>query len=44
MTPYVSNSPRAAYLNYRDLDLGTNDDNDTSYSQAEKWGLNSQVL
>uniref|UniRef100_A0A2N9FW49 FAD-binding PCMH-type domain-containing protein n=1 Tax=Fagus sylvatica TaxID=28930 RepID=A0A2N9FW49_FAGSY len=39
MTPYVSNSPRAAYLNYRDLDLGTNDDNDTSYSQAEKWGL-----
>ncbi|KAK6144657.1 LOW QUALITY PROTEIN: hypothetical protein DH2020_021477 [Rehmannia glutinosa] len=24
MTPYVSKSPRAAYINYRDLDLGVN--------------------
>ncbi|XP_021718444.1 berberine bridge enzyme-like 7 [Chenopodium quinoa] len=24
MTPYVSNSPREAFYNYRDLDLGTN--------------------
>ncbi|CAA3021159.1 cannabidiolic acid synthase-like [Olea europaea subsp. europaea] len=25
MTPYVSRFPRAAYLNYRDLDIGVND-------------------
>ncbi|GFP95937.1 cannabidiolic acid synthase [Phtheirospermum japonicum] len=24
MTPYVSKKPREAYLNYRDLDIGTN--------------------
>ncbi|KAJ9559264.1 LOW QUALITY PROTEIN: hypothetical protein OSB04_013878 [Centaurea solstitialis] len=40
MTPYVSKNPRAAYVNYRDLDLGTNDDADnTSYSEAMKWGI-----
>lgn len=42
MEPYVSKSPRAAYLNYRDLDLGTNNvggGNDTSYEQASRWGL-----
>ncbi|XP_042483628.1 berberine bridge enzyme-like 15 [Macadamia integrifolia] len=38
MTPYVSNSPRAAYLNYRDLDLGRNKDGNTSYSKARVWG------
>ncbi|XP_042056373.1 berberine bridge enzyme-like 13 [Salvia splendens] len=26
MTPYVSSSPRAAYFNYRDLDIGVNGD------------------
>ncbi|KAI3677344.1 hypothetical protein L1987_86969 [Smallanthus sonchifolius] len=25
MTPYVSKNPRGAYVNYRDLDLGLND-------------------
>ncbi|KZV43404.1 cannabidiolic acid synthase-like [Dorcoceras hygrometricum] len=39
MTPYVSKSPRAAYLNYRDLDIGANNDNGTtSYEQAKIWG------
>ncbi|XP_004499702.2 berberine bridge enzyme-like 22 [Cicer arietinum] len=39
MTPYVSKSPRAAYFNYRDLDLGSNKhDNNTSYSEASVWG------
>ncbi|XP_008225662.1 PREDICTED: tetrahydrocannabinolic acid synthase-like [Prunus mume] len=39
MAPYVSKSPRAAYLNYRDLDLGTDKDANTSYAQASIWGL-----
>ncbi|CAL9016051.1 unnamed protein product [Prunus brigantina] len=45
MAPYVSKSPRAAYLNYRDLDLdfqqdlGRNHDANTSYAQASIWGL-----
>ena len=39
MTPYVSKKPRAAYLNYRDLVLGTNNDKGpTSYAQASIWG------
>ncbi|KAI3696608.1 hypothetical protein L6452_29023 [Arctium lappa] len=38
MTPYVSKNPRAAYVNYRDLDLGTNDVDNTSYLGAMKWG------
>ncbi|KAI3971706.1 hypothetical protein MKW92_005277 [Papaver armeniacum] len=39
MTPYVSKSPREAYVNYRDLDLGpTSKNGTTSYSQAKVWG------
>ena len=39
MTPYVSENPRAAYLNYRDLDIGTNNNiGITSYDQASIWG------
>ncbi|KAI3868663.1 hypothetical protein MKW92_007456 [Papaver armeniacum] len=39
MTPYVSKSPREAYVNYRDLDLGETSKNGTaSYSQAKVWG------
>ncbi|KAG5622730.1 hypothetical protein H5410_007948 [Solanum commersonii] len=30
-------SPRTAYLNYRDLDFGTNSE-DYSYSKAKIWG------
>ncbi|CAA2965217.1 berberine bridge enzyme-like 18 [Olea europaea subsp. europaea] len=39
MAPYVSKSPRAAYVNYKDLDLGVNDKDNTSYAQASIWGL-----
>ncbi|XP_027915624.1 cannabidiolic acid synthase-like 2 [Vigna unguiculata] len=39
MEPYVSNSPRAAYLNYRDLDIGMNNNGYTSYHQASIWGV-----
>ncbi|XP_027939279.1 berberine bridge enzyme-like 23 [Vigna unguiculata] len=38
MTPYVSKSPRAAYFNYKDLDLGQNLLDNTSYSMASVWG------
>ncbi|PSS28922.1 Berberine bridge enzyme-like [Actinidia chinensis var. chinensis] len=38
MTPYVSNSPRASYLNYRDVDLGVNQMGSASYSEARIWG------
>ncbi|XP_042029618.1 cannabidiolic acid synthase-like [Salvia splendens] len=39
MTPYVSSSPREAYFNYRDLDIGVNNPNGkTSYAQASVWG------
>ncbi|KAL6329065.1 hypothetical protein AAG906_007355 [Vitis piasezkii] len=39
MAPYVSKSPRAACLSYRDLDLGRNKNGNTSYAQASIWGL-----
>jgi hypothetical protein len=39
MKPYVSKSPREAYLNYKDLDLGVNNNGNTSYAQASIWGL-----
>ncbi|KAM3285270.1 hypothetical protein P3S67_024069 [Capsicum chacoense] len=35
--PYVAKSPRTAYLNYRDFDFGTNQE-DYSYSKAKIWG------
>nr|XP_010915476.1 LOW QUALITY PROTEIN: berberine bridge enzyme-like 15 [Elaeis guineensis] len=38
MRPYVSKHPRSAYLNYRDLDLGKNEEGNTSYSTAKVWG------
>ncbi|XP_010317350.2 tetrahydroberberine oxidase-like [Solanum lycopersicum] len=40
MGKYVSKSPRAAYFNYRDVDLGVNNINgNTSYEQARIWGV-----
>ncbi|MBA0773676.1 hypothetical protein Gotri_008933 [Gossypium trilobum] len=41
MTPYVSKSPREAYINYRDLDIGTNKINNSkrSYAKARVWGV-----
>ncbi|WOH11705.1 hypothetical protein DCAR_0831196 [Daucus carota subsp. sativus] len=39
LTPYVTSSPRAAYVNYNDLDLGVNNlQGPTSYKQASRWG------
>ncbi|KAG6696359.1 berberine bridge enzyme-like 8 [Carya illinoinensis] len=38
MTPFVSKSPRGSYLNYRDVDLGTNGVGNSSYSEASAWG------
>ncbi|XWS20777.1 hypothetical protein CRYUN_Cryun31cG0131700 [Craigia yunnanensis] len=38
MGAYVPTSPRAAYVNYRDLDLGVNDKSNTSFSKASVWG------
>ncbi|TXG70511.1 hypothetical protein EZV62_005446 [Acer yangbiense] len=38
MGPYVSSSPRAAYVNYRDLDLGMNKKNHTKINKAKIWG------
>ena len=39
MTPFVSKSPRRAFLNYKDIDLGRNDENgNTNFSQAGFWG------
>ncbi|KAF3569471.1 hypothetical protein DY000_02013367, partial [Brassica cretica] len=38
MTPYVSSNPRQAYVNYRDLDLGQNNNLKTSFKQAQVWG------
>ncbi|KAL8512873.1 hypothetical protein ACS0TY_019135 [Phlomoides rotata] len=40
MGRYVTKSPRAAYFNYRDLDIGRNNvKGTTSYNQASVWGL-----
>ncbi|XP_038895508.1 berberine bridge enzyme-like 28 [Benincasa hispida] len=40
MTPFVSKSPRSAYANYRDLDIGANNKyRKTSVKQASVWGL-----
>ncbi|KAL1805469.1 hypothetical protein ACET3Z_028537 [Daucus carota] len=39
LTPYVTSSPKTAYVNYNDLDLGVNNlQGTTSYKQASKWG------
>ncbi|XP_004504724.2 berberine bridge enzyme-like 21 [Cicer arietinum] len=38
MTPFVSNNPRRAFLNYRDLDIGINDFGNSSYEQGVVYG------
>ena len=38
MTPYVSNSPRASYVNYLDLDLGVAPNGTTTVEEARSWG------
>ncbi|KAG8385184.1 hypothetical protein BUALT_Bualt03G0015500 [Buddleja alternifolia] len=41
MALYASKSPRAAYMNYRDLDIGVinNDKGKISYAGASTWGI-----
>ncbi|KAK7363245.1 hypothetical protein VNO77_05379 [Canavalia gladiata] len=39
MTPFVSNSPRSAFLNYRDLDIGTNNFGKNSYDEGVVYGV-----
>ncbi|KAJ8752132.1 hypothetical protein K2173_001807 [Erythroxylum novogranatense] len=39
MTPFASKNPRRAYVNYRDLDIGTNLPGHTSYEKARIWGV-----
>ncbi|KDP20258.1 hypothetical protein JCGZ_08853 [Jatropha curcas] len=36
--PYVSKNPREAFLNYRDLDIGSNPSNFTKFQTAEIYG------
>ncbi|MCD7467902.1 hypothetical protein HAX54_005603 [Datura stramonium] len=38
MTPYVSMNPRQAFLNYRDLDIGTNDNGPHSLEEGRVYG------
>ncbi|CAF2236585.1 hypothetical protein HID58_029567 [Brassica napus] len=38
MTEFVSNNPRRAYLNYRDVDIGVNDHGPNSYKEGEVYG------
>ncbi|XP_024004590.1 berberine bridge enzyme-like 19 isoform X2 [Eutrema salsugineum] len=38
MTGFVSKSPRSAYLNYRDVDIGVNDHGKNSYKEGEVYG------
>ncbi|GMN35851.1 hypothetical protein TIFTF001_042301 [Ficus carica] len=37
MTPYIAKNPRATYLNFRDLDIGVNDNNN-NIERASIWG------
>ena len=41
MASYVSKSPRAAYVNYRDLDIGSNGKGNTSYRRARVINISS---
>ena len=38
MTPFVSKSPREAFFCYRDLDIGANLDNYTSFDKTKVYG------
>ena len=38
MAPYVSKYPREAFLNYRDLDIGSNPSNQTNFEEARVYG------
>ncbi|KAL0442433.1 UNVERIFIED_CONTAM: Berberine bridge enzyme-like 11 [Sesamum latifolium] len=36
MTPFVSKNPRAAFLNYRDIDIGSTDNGRNAYNEAQE--------
>ena len=38
MAPHVSSRPREAFLNYRDLDIGSNGSNNTDFAVAKVYG------
>lgn len=38
MAPFVSKAPRGAYLNYRDLDIGTSQNGKNSYEEGKVYG------
>ena len=38
MTPYASKSPRGAFLNYRDIDIGVNHNGANSYVEGKVYG------
>ncbi|KAI3931585.1 hypothetical protein MKW92_011187 [Papaver armeniacum] len=40
MAPYVSKNPRAAYVNYRDVDIGQSTNGTATYLQGKVWGGN----
>ncbi|XP_004486573.4 berberine bridge enzyme-like 8 [Cicer arietinum] len=39
MTPFVSNNPREAFLNYKDIDLGVNHNGKDSYIEGKVYGV-----
>ncbi|KAI9198950.1 hypothetical protein LWI28_024988 [Acer negundo] len=39
MTSYVSSGPREAFLNYRDLDIGSMSSNQSSFKNAQVYGF-----
>ncbi|XP_007023051.2 PREDICTED: flavin-dependent oxidoreductase FOX2 [Theobroma cacao] len=38
VTPYASSNPREAFINYRDLDIGSNESNNTDFAVASVYG------
>ncbi|KAL4388205.1 hypothetical protein GQ457_09G000670 [Hibiscus cannabinus] len=38
MAPYASSNPREAFINYRDLDVGSNESGETDFEVAKEYG------
>ncbi|KAK8500327.1 hypothetical protein V6N12_068814 [Hibiscus sabdariffa] len=38
MAPYASSNPREAFINYRDLDVGSNESGETNFEVAKEYG------
>ncbi|TYG97066.1 hypothetical protein ES288_A10G007500v1 [Gossypium darwinii] len=38
MAPYASSNPREAFINYRDLDIGSNESGKTDFEDAKEYG------